>query len=215
MRGLRRSYGEEGGRKYVYYVCSENKKDKHSCKPHRISEPALEKAALQAVTDHIDNILMIERALQVLEEAPMTASNVRKYDERIRNKSEEVEKIKRRKLRLYEDLTDGILSNDEYELLREQYGSQIAKGEEAIRAFMDERQMILDKRTDQHQWIEEFISHKGLTELTRNDVVHLIDRIEVADAHHINVKLRFSDEYDRIMEQLSVMESNAARKEAI
>lgn len=204
-----------GGHKYVYYVCSENKRNKNSCKPHRISETALEKAALQAVTVHIDNILMIERALQVLEEVPMTASNVRKYDERIQKKSEEVEKIKRRKLRLYEDLTDGILSNDEYELLREKYSSQIAKGEDAIQAFEDERQMILDKRTDQHQWIEEFISHKGLTELSRNDVVHLIDRIEVADAHHINVKLRFADEYDRIMEQLSMMESDAARKEAI
>lgn len=145
----------------------------------------------------------------------MTASNVRKYDERIRNKSEEVEKIKRRKLRLYENFTDGILSNDEYELLREQYGCQIAKGEEAIQAFINERQMILDKRTDQHQWIEEFISHKGLTKLSRNDVVHLIDRIEVADAHHINVKLRFADEYERIMEQLSMMETTESKKEAI
>jgi len=204
-----------GGNRYVYYICSENKRDKSSCKSHRISEPVLERAVLQAVTDHIDNVLMIERALQVIEEAPMTASNVLKYEERIRNKSEEVEKIKRRKLRLYEDLTDGILTNDEYELLREQYGHQIAKGEEAIRAFINEKQMILDKRTDQHQWIEEFISHKGLTELSRNDVVHLIDKIEVVDSHHINVKLRFADEYERIMEQLSMMEANAARKEAI
>lgn len=204
-----------GGHRYVYYICSENKRDKSNCKPHRISEPVLENAVLQIVTDHIDNVLMIERALQVMEEAPMTASNVLKYEERIRNKSEEVEKIKRRKLRLYEDLTDGILSNDEYELLREQYGLQIAKGEEAIKAFMNERQMILDKRTDQHQWIEEFISHKGLTKLSRNDVVHLIDRIEVADAHHINVKLRFADEYERIMEQLSMMETTESKKEAI
>ena len=80
---------------------------------------------------------------------------------------------------------------------------------------MSERQMILDKRTDQHQWIEEFISHKGLTKLSRNDVVHLIDRIEVVDAHHINVKLRFADEYERIREQLSMMKTTEARKEAI
>lgn len=204
-----------GGHRYVYYVCSENKRDKNSCKPHRISELALEKAAMQAVTDHIDNILMIERALKVLEEAPTAAANVRKYDERIKKKSEEVEKIKRRKLRLYEDLTDGILSNDEYELLREQYGCQIAKGEEAIKAFTNERQMILDNRTEQHQWIEEFTRHKGLTVLSRNDVVHLIDRIEVVDAHHINVKLRFSDEYESLMEQLSMTKSDAERKEVI
>ncbi len=204
-----------GGRKYIYYICSENKRDKNSCKPHRISESALEKAALQAVTDHIDNVLMLEKVLQVLEEAPMTAANVRKYDERIRKKSEEVEKVKRRKLRLYEDLTDGILSNEEYELLREQYSGQIAKGVDAIKAFQEERQLILDNQTERHQWIEEFISHKGLTELSRNDVVHLIDRIEVVDAHHINVRLRFADEYERIMEQLFMIKPDVAGKEAI
>ena len=41
------------------------------------------------------------------------------------------------------------------------------------------------------------------------------DRIEVVDAHHINVRLRFADEYERIMEQLSVIKPDAAGKEAI
>ena len=93
--------------------------------------------------------------------------------------------------------------------------AEIADGENAIRAFEGERQKAMDDQTDQFFWIEEFKKHKGITKLTRYDVVHLVDRVEVMDARHINVRLRFIDEYERARELLNENASVAARKEAI
>lgn len=203
------------GKKYVYYVCSENKRDKNACSAHRISENALEKAVLLAVTEHINRVLALEQAMDLLDDAPMMTASAKKYEERIRKKTEEVEIFKRRKLRLYEDLKDGILSQDDYELFRNQYETEIADGENAIRAFESERQRVMDNQTDQHFWIEEFRKHKGITKLSRYDAVHLLDRVEVADSKHINVRFRFIDEYERELELLNERTNGVMRKEAI
>lgn len=208
---MTRKIVSSGGRKYVYYICSGNKRDKAYCSAHRISETALETAVLQTVTEHISRVLFLEEAMNVLENAPRTLANVKKYEERILAKSEEMERIKKRKLRLYEDLKDGILSRDEYEMLRAQYSDQIEDGEKAIENYEEERQKVIDNRTEQHSWIEDFKMRKGISRLSRNDVIHMIDRIEVADAKHITVHFRFIEEYEALAKSVEEM----VEKEAI
>lgn len=203
------------GKKYIYYICSGNKRNKDHCSSHRISENALEQAVLQAVNEHIDNVLFLEDALKLLVDAPQTAINVKKFEDRIRRKTEEVKKIKRRKLRLYEDLKDGLLSQEEYEMLKGQYDEQIAAGQQAVEGFQRDRQQALDSRTDQHTWIEEFRQYKGIRELSRGDVVHLIERIDISDAKCLVIKFRFMEEYERLYEHIASVYTAADRKEAI
>ena len=191
-----------GGRKYTYYICSENKRDKHMCSAHRISEKVLADAVLQAVKEHIENVLMLEDAVSMMEEAPETAANVQKYKGRISEKMGEVEKIKKRKLRLYEDLKDGILSRDEYDKLKAQYSKRISEGEDVIKGFEDDLQRAIDNQTDLHLWIEEFKKHRGICELSRSDVIHMIERIDVTDAKHIEVRFRFIEEYEGLLKEM-------------
>ena len=202
------------GRKYIYYVCSYNKHDKACCSPHRIPENVLETAALQAVTEHINRVLALEEASSIMELAPRTAADVKKYEERILRKTEEVEKIKKRKLRLYEDLKDGILSREEYGQLREQYGLQIMRGEEELRGFRESLQDAMDNKTDQHLWIEEFKKHKGIERLSRSDVVHMVERIDVLNAKSIEVHFRFMEEYEALAGRIKGVRAGMA-KEAI
>ena len=195
------------GRKYVYYVCSENKRDRKCCSPHRISEKLLDEAVLKAVRAHINEILTLAEAAREAADVTQTAADIKKYDERIAKKKAEVERLQKRKLRLYEDLKDRILSRSEYDRLREQYSGQISEGEAAIRDFEDERCRAVENKTDQLLWIEQFKEFQGIKELTRHDVIHLIERITVFDARHIQVHFRFAEEFERLMRQ--------SRREAI
>ena len=74
-------------------------------------------------------------------------------------------------------------------------------------------QKVLDGETDQHVWIEEFKKHKGISDLSRHDVVSLIDRIEVIDDKHIDVRFRFAEEYEKL--QSIIEELMSEKKEAI
>ena len=205
-----------GGKRYVYYICSEYKRDKDRCGSHRITEGALDDAVLTAVQEHIGGVLVLEDALRLMENAPEMAADVRKFKERIDLKTQEVEKIKQRKLRLYEDLKDGLLSQDDYEMLREQYTEQISEGEAAVHGFEAEMQKAAENRTEQNEWINVFKENEGSEKLSRHDVVHMIERIEVADAKHINVRFRFNTEYNRLEELIgNVLDEERERKEAI
>lgn len=98
----------------MYYVCSGNKKDKKVCSPHRISESDLTDTILYLLQVHIQDVLTLEKAMQVIEKAPKMKADVAKFDERIRMKRGELEKAQKRKLNLYEDLKDEIISKKEY-----------------------------------------------------------------------------------------------------
>ena len=204
---------KSGGREYVYFICSGNKNDKSVCSSHRIPENVLGDAVLTAVAEHIDGILVLEEALRIADEAPMKAAEIRKFEERIEMKESELEQLKKRKLHVYEDLKDGILSSDEYEMLKSQYGQQIAECEGSLEGLRIKRQDALDDKTEQHIWIEDFKKYQGIQKLSRNDVIHMIERIEVSDAKRIEVKFRFIEDYLRLLEQ--VMDETGSLKEAI
>ena len=57
--------------------------------------------------------------MKVIEKAPKLKADVAKFDERIVRKRAELEKAEKRKLNLYEDLKDGIISKKEYLQLKE------------------------------------------------------------------------------------------------
>lgn len=66
----------------------------------------------------------------------------------------------------------------------------------AKRGFKEERGKALSRNTDQSAWIEEFRKHEGISSLSRNDLIHMIRKIEVVDSKRIVVHFRFMDEFE-------------------
>lgn len=127
-----------GGKKYIYYVCSGNKRDKTMCSPHRIAEADLNGAVLHLLQSHIRDVLTLEQAMKIVEYAPKRRADVEKFEERIRKKRGELEKAEKRKLNLYEDLKDGIITKKEYMQLKAEYDRRIAEAETAIGTYEKE-----------------------------------------------------------------------------
>lgn len=177
MESMVRKTVPAGGKKYVYYVCSGNKKDKKTCAPHRISESGLTDTILYLLQVHIENVLTLESAMQVIEKAPKLKADVAKFDERICRKHMELEKTEKRKLNLYEDLKDGIISKKEYMQLKAEYDRRIEEAESAIRAYKTEMKLILENKSSMHEWIKDFKKYKNIQSLERNAVAVMIKRI--------------------------------------
>ena len=88
-----------GGKRYVYYVCSGNKKDKNTCKSHNISEKTLTETVPGLVRGYIGRAVAASYALDMLNKAPSMKPGVIKYDDRIRKLKEEVASCQNRKKR--------------------------------------------------------------------------------------------------------------------
>lgn len=195
-----------GDKKYVYYVCSGNKKDKTKCRTHNISEKKLMQGVLEVVQNHIGTMISTAYAVEKIHKAPNSKPDVIKLEDRIKKLHEEAEACNKRKMNLYEDYKDGILSRDEYSMLKDKYQAQMAEIEKSIASIEADRDGILANGTGRQEWIEKLKKYEGVTELDRELVTFLIDRIEVIDPDTIQVTYRFEKalrEMERVVELYS------------
>jgi hypothetical protein len=183
------------GKKYVYYVCSSNKKDKNVCSNHRIAEQKLTDMVCENTIYQVNLVMDYAKEMEIIEKASYMKADVGKYDKRIEKKQEELSKYQERKLHLYEDYKEGILDKQEYMMFKTDYDKKIETAARELEAFEADKRMILDNENESQAWIEEFKKVGQMTELTRNAVAILIDKVMVYSSDRVEIRYRFENAF--------------------
>lgn len=179
------------GRKYVYYVCSGNMRDKHTCSAHSIPENRLTVSVLRLVQNHICSALSSASAVEMMQNSNVTTPAAQRLENRLQKLRDERDTCSKRKKNLYESYTDGVLSRSEYESLKEQYQNQLTEIESGIETVTAERDRILENGTHKQEWIEKLKKYKDTTTLDRELATFILEKIEVADSHTLAATYRF------------------------
>ena len=203
-----------GKAKYVYHVCSTFKKG-GGCTSHSISEKALYDAVFHMLTLHIGECVEIGRLLEFVEDMPLQQIDAQKLQKQIDGKQAELDKLGRRKIKLYEDFTDGIMDKDEYASLREIFTAQAGEAEQALEKLERELSDIVNNRTDRSLWIEYFKKHHNMQSLTRSAVVELIERITVFENGRIEITPRYQQNFDSALRYISSLPVEAAAERQV
>jgi DNA invertase Pin-like site-specific DNA recombinase len=196
MEGMVRRTVPANGKQYVYYVCSANKKNKQGCSSHRISESDLTGAVLKSIQLHVSEMLGICNASALLDELQWKQAGIEKYEERIRLEKEKKARTDARKLHLYEDFKDGLLTKQEYMQMKEEYTSQSAISEKAIISYENEVELLKNNKGSRQEWIDTFKKYENITELDRVVVAALVKQVRVYDKKRIEVVFNFQEESD-------------------
>jgi site-specific DNA recombinase len=196
MEGMVRRTVPANGKQYVYYVCSANKKNKQECSSHRISESDLTGAVLKSIQLHVSEMLGICNASALLDELQWKQAGIEKYEERIRLEKEKKARTDARKLHLYEDFKDGLLTKQEYMQMKEEYTSQSAISEKAIISYENEVELLKNNKGSRQEWIDTFKKYENITELDRAVVAALVKQVRVYDKKRIEVVFNFQEESD-------------------
>lgn len=183
-----------GKRKYVYYVCAENKKN-GICSSHSIRESKIEKIVLCMIQQHVQQILNMENIFQYMEENQQKNFVVQKLKKRIEKKQEELLKAQNLKVNTYEDLKDGVIDENDFQMLKEEFTQRIQEIEKAIQAYETEISSVIEKKQECQGWIDKFKGFQKIETLSRNIVVVLIDKIFVYEGERVEVVFKFDDEY--------------------
>lgn len=197
-----RKHYTAGDKEYTYFICS-TRKTKKGCSTHSIDEETLMASVLNAVKSHIDMVLEAEQLLEMVESLPENQQNVFNYDAQIVKLKEEIERNKNFKLKLYENLQEGMIGQDEYFLFKKSYAMKIQEAEQAIAAIEAEREQMVNNNREQLSWTEVFKQYQNITEVTRNVVVDLIDHIEILEGKGIHVVFRYHDNWDKLIAAIS------------
>lgn len=201
------------GRKYAYYVCSGHKHG-NGCSPHSIREEELFEGVLAAMQGQIRAVADMTRMMETLRSLPESRRNVVNYDVQIVKLKEEIEKNQRYKMKLYDNLQDGLIGEDEFFLFKKNYTERIGDAERAIRHLEEERADAVSSSFPEQQWAEVFMKYRNLTELDRKAVVDMVDAIRVFEDRRIEVRFRYAGEFERAMKMAAAVPSGV-RKEAM
>jgi hypothetical protein len=154
------------------------------------------------VTDHIRQICDVDRVLDYISSLPEQQRAIFNYDAQVAKLNEEIERFQELKLNLYSDMSDGIISREEYLEFRTGYDKKIADRQRSIANIRDEREHAVESNDRKIKWIELFKQYRNITELQRNVIVNLIERIIIYDAKHIEIVFRYQDKLDSAIQYI-------------
>ena len=197
---VRKSYNA-GGKSYSYFICSTRKAGK-GCSTHSISEEKLMDVVMQMVSKQIDSVCEMEKMLDIVDSLPEKQANVFNYDAQVVKLKEEIERNKSFKLKLYENLQEGLIGQDEYFLFKKSYAAKIAEAEAAIMAIEDEREQAVSRNRDSLSWMETFKKYRNITSVNRSMVVDLIRQVNVFEGGRAEVVFRHADEAEKVVRML-------------
>ncbi len=191
-------------RKYPYYVCSNYKKDNHSCTSHMISERELEKAVLSALNNHICTLINLKSVLTAMEGTSQIRQEAKKLDMRLLKLNEEIVRIRNLRVSLYEDLTEGVINKQEYFELKEIYTGQIGELEKKRACLEEEQELCKIENIRRNEWMESFLQYKNLSSLSRSIVLKLVEKIRIFEKGRIKIRFRFQYDYELALRAVDI-----------
>lgn len=201
---LRRSV-KRGNKTFSYYVCSTNKKG-NGCSSHSFEQGRLEATVLRAISKQIEIIIEMEDLMKAVGQNRMEDAHIKRLDLAIAQKNKDLDSYRDFRMKLYEALNDDLIDRDEYSKMREKYNGMIEETEEVIRKLTEDRNKSLaDSAPD--DWMAQFAKFRGLSTLTREAVVTLIDRIYVFEDKRIKIDFNYRNElsyYQELLKQKEV-----------
>ena len=199
----KKSSTNKSGSKYEYYICSTyRKKSNNLCTKHSIKVENLKKAVLKAINLHIDLLIDTEEIVKQINESTYQNIKNENIENMIGAKQNDISKISNFKRTLYEDWKNEDITREEYIEYKQKYENDIERLKQNIERLENEKQKYENQNRSHNEWIEKFKNQKGITELTRDIMMELIDCIYVQENGNITIKFKFEDEFKRCQDYI-------------
>ena len=197
---------------YNYYYCSTYKRG-DGCTSHNISEAKLMTNVLAVVQHQIRLLVEADRILSAIDELPTQNLGVKSVDTQIAALEAEIERYKDLKSKVYKDLTDGIVSRDEFKDINTRFTDKINSAKTAQEELIAKREKLLSRENTSRPWMETFREYRNVSELDRKMIASLIASIVVYDTDTVEIHFHYEDEIQEMLEMASSLCEEFAERE--
>lgn len=197
---------------YNYYYCSTYKRG-DGCSSHNISEAKLMTNVLAVVQHQIRLLVEADRILSAIDELPTQNLGVKSVDTQIAALEAEIERYKDLKSKVYKDMTDGIVSRDEFKDINTRFTDKINSAKTAQEELIAKREKLLSRENNSRPWMETFREYRNVSELDRKMIASLIASIVVYDTDTVEIHFHYEDEIQEMLEMASSLCEEFAERE--
>lgn len=175
------------------YCCSTYKRFGNTfCSQHGIKHSELEVIVLDCIKKEAAKILTNSEIAELNNYSPEENSREKSSQhETINIISRKIAKIERYEKKSYEDYADGILDKLEYLKLKQQYSQE---KEECMKQINELNNSLRSETILNHkyeQWIANFKNYISISELNREMLLEMIDKIEVSKDGDVHIQFKF------------------------
>lgn len=198
-------------REYHYYCCPTGKKNGCTAAA-MVKEEALIQCVQASLKCHIANVVSLDVLLNSVSLDQMNQEIAREYASQLKANEQRLEQVEVFQKKLYENLVSGIITRGEYLTYKQKYGSEIESIKEAISAWQERLDDVLENRNERSRWAEHFTKFAALQTLDRNAVVQLIRSIRVISKTEVHIEFNYQDEYQKttaLLKRMAAQERSA------
>lgn len=200
-----KNVSENCGHRYYAFICRSHYENPKSCPNKYLLEDKLLEVLWNCIQQEI---ILADNIGKLAKEHERSASVIRQKEElncQITMATQEVSRYKRLYDSLYQNYVDRLIDEHEYTEMKQQYRAEMERAQVRLDALKQQQTVLKSQATD-NPWLRQFSKFSSATELTEEIVHALIARIEVDSYDHIEITLRYRDEYQRLRELLELSE---------
>ena len=188
---------------YHYYRCSTARKMKKSaCGNHTIRLDRLEEAVLVTIQKMVDMAIEMSELLSLINHRPGRKTESANIQTALRTAQKEKERLQHMQVELYPDWKSGIITQDEYMLLKANLAEKLEGIEKNICAIEEAMKSFSKGIDDQNEFISTFQKYGHISKLTRPMLIELVDQILVHEGNRIEVCFNYQDSFAQALEYI-------------
>ena len=197
---MARKVSISGGKKYAYYMCSENKKHK-KCSPHRIRQDVLEEQTAEAIRETIGQLIQADEVIRKAGDIMNSRVDKKKQLERIKVCEEDISHYDEMLVSLYEDYRDGIVSKEDFGKIRTSFEAKRKHSEQAAARLREEAEKENTARDRVDSLIKVFGQYCNISKLTRAIAVSVLESVRIHENGRLEVVMDCDDEIREVIER--------------
>ncbi|MEA5009064.1 recombinase family protein [Clostridium tyrobutyricum] len=197
-----------------YFLCSTYEDNSgYKCTRKHISEENMIDAVygiictqIELATTKDDIIKKANSSIRFKSEKDKIQSEIEKVETEIERKASLCSSI-------YDDYLEKLLTEQEYLFAKNKYEKDRDKLKDRLEKLRLEKKKYDETYTYENKWLAAFRAFKDEKTLTREMVTALIETVELCSNNEIEVKFKFKDEYEELVNYLDTLEAEVKLNE--
>jgi len=152
---------KKSGKSYINYICTSHKRY-GTCKNNNVSGIKLENSALAAIQSHIENYISVDDVTKSAERDELKNRKKTIIADMIKKSLHSVQEYNDYLVKSCAHMMDGIITQSEYEIFREDFRRKIADAETQIAHLQTKLEQNI---SGNDEFLEQFKAYGNITEL--------------------------------------------------
>lgn len=208
---LRHKRNHQGEKTWWYYCALHENYNSSYCVKKAVKQNDVESMVLKLIRMQIELFTDARNIITDLNKRESSKTRYRIYQDQIRNTKNQIERYLELKASLYADFSEGLISEDDYISMGQEY----AQKADELRIFLVELEKEAKKYCPTYAmnggWTKMIEEYRDTEALTAEMADAFIDEVKLFNDGHVEISFNFKDELDEVIHLSAIRSREVSR----